>query len=168
MILEEFQVNIASPRGVTKSDCIVVTQDGHFHLERKRQELPNDRATLKAYKSSLNELQLRKLRSILNSQPVQNVTPFAHKDFPLDIAWYRGLLVKVFRDTGVQEAGYATWTPGEGTPNTAPNNIPIRTKQAWQISERTLQPLVDWAPRCRGDEVAAIRCGRHVMRDGTC
>ncbi|MGI8770247.1 MAG: hypothetical protein ACR2JE_02305, partial [Acidobacteriaceae bacterium] len=144
MTLTEFQVNAASPIGITKNDCIVVKQDGHFHLGRRRQELPSDRATPHVYESSLSELQLSKLRRILESFSVRSMAPFAQKDSPLDIAWYRGLLVKIFRDTGVQEAGYATWTPGEGTPDTTPNNIPIRTKQAWQISERVLQPLVDW------------------------
>jgi|HubBroStandDraft_6_1064221.scaffolds.fasta_scaffold22261_4 hypothetical protein len=134
--------NDLSRRGVNVHDCIVVMPDGHFHLERRRQQLPSPSARLTIVDSSLDNDQLRLLQSILDDEAIEKLPPYAQPVLPMAVPWSRGFDAKIARDSGVQRVGFWLWRGG--TPEASPNSAPDDIKKGWRESETALRPLLDW------------------------
>jgi hypothetical protein len=134
--------NDLSRSGVNVHDCIVVMPDGHFHLERRRQQLPSPSATLGIVDSSLNNDQPRLLQSILDDEAIEKLPPYAQPALPMAVPWSRGFDAKIARDSGVQRVGFWLWRGG--TLETSPNSTPDDIKKGWRDSETALRPLLEW------------------------
>jgi hypothetical protein len=132
-----------SPNGGVTSDCLLVQPDGHFHLERRQQHLPNPSANLTIFSAQLSKTQLEGLRSILDKQDIQSLSPFVPPVLPVSVTKFRVFAANVARGATIQKAGFFMWE-GQGTPDTPPNSTPDDIKRAWQTSATVLQPLVDW------------------------
>ena len=130
------------PNGVTAGDRIVVMPNGRFHLERRFQRLPTPSATLTIFESFLNQEQLRKLQTILDSAEVKTLPSYTLPAFPLNGPWFGAFDVRVTRDTEIQHVGFLVWQGG--SKETSPNSMPEEVKKAWRDSQITLRPLVHW------------------------
>jgi hypothetical protein len=130
------------PRGVMANDCIVVSSDGRFHLERRQQVIPSPSARLRIFESSLDSSQFANLQNLLQSERVRALQGYVTPKFPLTMSWVSDLDVQISRGDQVQRVGYWTWRGGKTglSPESTPNNI----KQIWQVSQVALQPLVEW------------------------
>ncbi len=131
-----------SSKGITSTDCILVLPDGHFHLERRTQRLPETKATTQVFESSLAAVQLQSLRSIIDSQTIKDLPTYAQPTFPMTVTWFGILDVKIARQSEIQRVGYFTWLGG--TRDTSPNVMPEEIKNTWRTSAAALQPLVEW------------------------
>lgn len=138
----ETQFNVAPSGGVT-SDCVVVQPNGRFHLERREQHLPKASAKLTVFTARLSKRQLQALRSILDKQDIQSLSPFVPPVTPLGVTKFRVFTADVAREATTQKAGFFMWE-GQGTPDAPPNSTPDDIKRAWQTSATALQPLVEW------------------------
>src|SRR6266436_978402 len=65
----------AGPNNV--ANCLVVSLDGRAHLELRRQEFFNGRASLASYEGTLNPKELDILRTILNGDAIRSLPQFA-------------------------------------------------------------------------------------------
>jgi len=132
-----------SPTGVTVNDCILVQPNGRFHLERRRQQLPEGRAKLTIYESSLTKAQLQQLREIVEQQSIEELPEFSPPTPPLGVSDFRTLVAELNRETVVKHIGFFSWR-GDSRPGAPPESTPADMKKAWEDSEKALQPLADW------------------------
>jgi hypothetical protein len=156
------EATIDNESAVTSTDCILVMPEGRFHLEHRRQQLPNPIANLKIFESSLEPAQLQQLQDILNDQSMQNLPPYALPVFPLNLPWFANVDVRIVRQPRVQEIGYWVWRGG--APDASPNSTPDSVKKGWQESEIALRGLMEWfhgveALRLRPSGAKSSMCG---------
>jgi hypothetical protein len=137
------EVTIDNEHGVTATDCMLVLPDGGFHLERRKQKLPNPTASLKIFESSLDTERFQQLRDILNDDTLQNLPPYALPTFPMNnLPWFSDLEAEIPRGPTVKRVGYWVWRGGAS--DRSPNSTPDDIKRSWQESETALRPLLDW------------------------
>ncbi|HEY2466429.1 MAG TPA: hypothetical protein VGI45_01140 [Terracidiphilus sp.] len=86
-----------SENGITDNDCVVVLPDGHFHMERRLEQLSVPRASLEIYESTLSVRQLKQLRDMLDSQDIKALPRFALFAVPGSIYLTRASKLR-FRD----------------------------------------------------------------------
>jgi hypothetical protein len=144
-------LNDLGTNGISNHDCIVVLPDGHFHLERRRQQLPKASATLKVYESVLDTGQMRQLEAILNDGSIKKLPPFVQPTTPMDVAIFGVVNTKIPRGAALQSVGYLTWRGG--APGASPNSAPDEIKRTWRESETALKPLVAWVHSIVGQEL---------------
>jgi hypothetical protein len=129
----------SSPNGSQSSECIIVQSNRHFHLERRRQQLPSPTARVTIFESSLSQQQFQQLTNILQQGNFQNLPAFVQH--PVNATRLSVLNVKVRQGSGTRNVGYIAWSRhGSGSPNSVPDDV----ERAWQDSEIALKPLVNW------------------------
>lgn len=128
--------------GVTVGDCVLVLPDGRFHLERRRQDSPGSRTTLKIFESSLTAPEFQQLREILDRESIKNLPPYAQSGTSMMVTRISRFEARIPRGNGVQKAGYYIWYGR--IPQASPDSTPENIKQGWKDSESALQPLVLW------------------------
>jgi hypothetical protein len=133
-----------SPHGITANSCISIQSDGHFHLELRLQQLPNDFATLHIYEASLNDFQLRRLRSLLDTQNIKDLGTYTPPVLPMGLSAFASFDAHITREDRIQSVGYFTWDQRLGDPGQSPRSTPHTVKEQWRTSEIALLPLVQW------------------------
>jgi hypothetical protein len=123
----------AGPNNV--GNCLVVALNGRAHLELRRQEFLNGRASLASYEGMLNQKELDILQTILDGDPIRSLTQFVVPTPPL--ASFHVLTSKISRPSGIQEIGYFEWQ-GEAPANAA------SAKENWSRSALAMKPLAEW------------------------
>jgi hypothetical protein len=95
----------AGPNNV--ENCMIVYQDGHLHLEIRRQEiLSGIRGIYLSYEGKLPDRNLTSLRSMLDGADVKNLpTPNWPKQLP-GSDHFGSFKAEISRGSGVQEIGY--------------------------------------------------------------
>lgn len=63
--------------GKSQASCLIVEQDGRFHLERGVQAAPGREAQLEVFESRLTETQLNNLLDIMNQAEIQKMPEFS-------------------------------------------------------------------------------------------
>jgi hypothetical protein len=136
------EATIDHKEAVTSTDCIMVSPDGRFHLERRKQVAPNPTSSLNIYESSLDSTQLQQLLDIVKKESITTLPDYALPAFPMAVPWFSTFNAKVERAGQIRTVGYWLWRGGEAddSPNSTPNNI----KKIWKDSEVALQPLAEW------------------------
>ena len=138
-------MDLSSSTGMTASDCVVITPNGRFHMERRFQRLPNPYASLHIYEASLGRARLAELKALIDSQGVKELPAFTPPQIPMSIAVFRTFIIEVSRGSSVQNAGFFTWQPeSNAPPDISPQSTPNSIKKAWVTSERSLMPLAEW------------------------
>jgi hypothetical protein len=153
-----------SPGGLTVHDCIVVRPDGRFHLERRKQKLPNPTATLDVLESSLDVAEFQQLRNILDSQEIRRLPRYVQPAIPMAAPWFQGFNAKITRGGEVQSVGYWSWRGG--TPAESPNSTPDAVKKEWRTSQAALRPLVDWVHAVEGSKLVSSPARSTLCSDG--
>ncbi|RSL15502.1 hypothetical protein EDE15_0992 [Edaphobacter aggregans] len=157
-----------SPHGINASSCISVTSNGHFHIEMRFQQLPQDYATLHIYESSLDDFQMQRLKNLLNSQSIRDLAPYTHPITPMLGRYFSEVYVHIPREHTSQNIGYLMWDEQTATPNASPESTPAAIKEEWRSARTTLVPLVQWFHEVEGmkwPEVPASRsnlCGLNL------
>ena len=144
-LLRISEANIELSRnGIVAGDCLLVLPDGHFHLERRRSQLPNrrGRAKLKVFEFVLSAKQLQQLQEILDEGTVQSLPSYTAPVYPMSSPSSDTFIATIARPQKIQKVGFVIWRGGE--PGASPNFTPKDIKQAWHDSEISLRPLVDW------------------------
>lgn len=121
----------------TVLNCLVVTQDGRAHLELRRQEFFNGRATLATYEGILNATALNVLRHLIDAAAVRSLPSFLQPTTPMAVDSFHVITGKISRGAGLQQIGYFEWQ-GEAPKNAA------SAQQNWSQSAATMKPLVTW------------------------
>jgi hypothetical protein len=123
----------AGPNNV--GNCLVVAPDGPAHLELRRQEFLNGRASLSSYEGVLNSKELDVLQAILDGDAIYSLSQVIIPVPPLDsFHWAKA---KISRPSGIQEIGYFEWH-GEAPANAA------GAAEAWSRSALAMKPLIEW------------------------
>ena len=136
-------MDLSSSTGMTASDCVVITPDGRFHMERRFQRLPKPYSSLHIYEASLGRARLAELKALI--EEVKELPAFVPPQIPMSIAVFRTFIIEVNRGSSVQKAGFFTWPPESNSPSdSSPQSTPDSTKGAWVTSERSLMPLTEW------------------------
>jgi hypothetical protein len=125
----------AGPNNV--SNCILVASDGHAHLELRRQEFFNGRATLATYEGALKPREVDILRSILEGDAIGSLPQFVTPTTPMGVDLYHVVTAKIPRPTGIAEVGYIEWQ------GKAPENA-ATAGENWSRSAVAMKPLVEW------------------------
>jgi len=141
VILNEGQTDI-SPRGINVRSCAVISPDGRFHLERRYQQLPKSSASLKVYESSLDSVQLQRLRAILDDEGVRKLPAFVWPSTPAVGAKFRGFEARIERGDQVQHVGY--FVGSEVAPGKRLDPATDGIKKEWKEAVAALQPLFLW------------------------
>jgi hypothetical protein len=123
----------AGPNNV--GNCLVVAPDGRAHLELRRQEFLNGRASLTSYEGVLNPRELNILQTILDGDAIRSLPQFVIPIPPL-ISFHL-TKAKISRPSGIQEIGYFEWQ-GEAPANAA------SAGENWSRSALAMKPLVEW------------------------
>jgi hypothetical protein len=136
------------PGGMIANDCILVSPDGRFHLERRQQVIPSSSAKLRIFESSLDSFQFAKLQNLVQSENIRALQGYVSPKFPLTMSWVSDLDVRISRGEQVQTVGYWIWRGGKAglSPESTPDNI----KRIWRESQAALQPLVEWFHQVKG------------------
>jgi hypothetical protein len=121
----------------TVLNCLVVAQDGRTHLELRRQEFFNGRATLVTYEGILNARELDALRHILDAATVRSLPSFFEPTIPMAVDSFHVVTGKVSREGSLQQIGYFQWQ-GQGPKNAA------SAQHNWSQSAAAMKPLVTW------------------------
>ena len=157
-----------SPHGITASSCISVTSNGQFHIETRFQQLPQHYATLHIYESSLDDFQMQRLKNLLNSQSIRDLSPFTYPKTPMLARYISSVYVHIPREHASQHIGYFMWDEQTAEPNQSPESTPAAIKEEWRSARTTLVPLVQWFHEVEGmkwPEVPASRsnlCGLNL------
>jgi len=123
----------AGPNNV--GNCLVVAPDGRAHLELRRQEFLNGRASLVSYEGILNPKELDILQTILDGDAIRSLPQFVIPASPL--ASFHVTNAKISRPSGIEEVGYFEWQ-GEAPANAA------SAGENWSRSALAMKPLVEW------------------------
>jgi hypothetical protein len=142
-----------SANGVNLHDCIQVGTDGRFHFERRRQQLPQNHATLEVFESSLSAEQMQDLRNILDDKKIVDLPPFVQPPIPMIATVYLLFQAKITRDGEVRNVGYLSWQGGP--PNASPNSAASDVKKGWLQSEEILKPLSGWFAKIEAQKLDA-------------
>jgi hypothetical protein len=126
--LHEIRLDI-SPNGITANSCISIQTDGHFHLEFRLQQLPNPSAILHIYEGSLNDFQLQRLRSLLDSQNIKDLGPYTPPDLPMGLSTFASFDAHVTREDQVQDLGYFAWDERLGMFDQSPQTMPDSARE---------------------------------------
>ena len=125
----------AGPNNV--GNCLVVAPDGHAHLELRRQEFFNGRATLVSYEGTLTPKELDILRTILDGDAIRSLPQFVMPATPMGVDSFHATTAKISRPSGIQEIGYFEWQ------GKAPENA-ASARENWSRSATAMKPLVEW------------------------
>jgi len=90
--ISEAQVSMrptAGPNNV--SNCMIVYPDGRLHLELRRQEFFDGKASVASYEGRLSNQELASLRSVLDSDSVRNLHMFPPPKVPFVGGWLGGV-----------------------------------------------------------------------------
>jgi len=116
--------------------------DGRFHLERRKEALPNPTSSLDISESSLDSTQLQRLHNILKGEDINKLPEYVLPVFPITAPWFGSFRTKISRGGQVRTVGYWLWQGG--MPGASPNSTPDNIKEIWKESEVALRPLVEW------------------------
>jgi hypothetical protein len=141
VILREGATDL-SARGLNLHQCALILPDGRFHLEQRVQRLPNSKASLKVFESSLDSAQFRKLQEILNDETVKELPPLVSPTSAVGGNQFGGFTAEVARGERVQSVGYfeAQGQTAEKSSDLAHSN----RKKGWEQSKAALRPLQQW------------------------
>jgi hypothetical protein len=123
----------AGPNNV--GNCLLVAPDGRAHLELRRQEFLNGRASLVSYEGILNPKELDILQTILDGDAIRSLPQFVIPAPPLDS--FHVTEAKISRPSGIEEIGYFEWQ-GEAPANAA------SAGENWSRSALAMKPLAEW------------------------
>ncbi|MGA9668041.1 MAG: hypothetical protein WBQ94_02470 [Terracidiphilus sp.] len=139
--VNEFQEGSLPPAG-SYSTCINVWEDGRFHLERRRQQLPSATATLQVFDSTLPVDELEQLQNILKSDPVLRLQPLGPLSNSEAKTWVRGMIVRIFRDKSMRKVGYFEWETNDAS---AVSQLERKLVVEPQLdAKEALKPLSEW------------------------
>jgi hypothetical protein len=126
----------AGPNNI--ENCVDVRRDGHFHIELRRQEFMDGRATLHVYDGVLNTKSVQILKGLLDADAVRQLPAYKSPKFPpLQEDWIESFRVTVSRGGKTQDVGYFIFkAQGQDSPASGGNE--------WQEPQTALQPLVEW------------------------
>lgn len=100
-----------SSNGVNVHECMLVSPDGHFHLERRWQQLPSTTAKLMVFESALTPAQLRELEQILSGDRLKQLPAFGQPPLPMSVPWFQLFSVTLPGEPDVT-LGYVGWRGG--------------------------------------------------------
>ena len=129
---------------ITTMTCVVVFPDGLAHLELRRQEMFRLPTSLTSYEYSLNNMEISRLRGMLNTESVTTLPEWVQPSIPMSVHEWHGVSAEISRDTKVQEIGYFEWE-GDG-----PNNAG-QAQETWSRSKTAMQPLIEWFHAFKSD-----------------
>lgn len=136
--MDEWQTSMKPTAGpIVVGNCVAVSANGHLRLELRRQESPEDVASLISYEANLTPEQVNALRDRLDSANVQHLPRLIPPKTPFKADSTHSFRARIARDVGVQEIGFIAWE-GEGPMNSEAD------KHAWQDAKAALQSLVEW------------------------
>ena len=136
--MNEAELNMhptAGPNNV--NNCVLVTPDGHAHLELRRQEFFNGHATLATYEGTLTPKEVDILRTILQADAIRSLPQFVTPTTPMGVDSYHGVMAKIPRPSSIAEVGYFEWQ------GKAPDNA-ASAAETWSRSAVVMKPLVEW------------------------
>jgi len=142
--ISEAQVSMrptAGPNNV--SNCMIVYPDGRLHLELRRQEFFDGKASVASYEGRLSNQELASLQSVLDSDSVRNLHMFPPPKVPFVVDGWGAFVAEIQRQTDVKKVGAFTWQ-GEGPKNSEED------KSVWKDAELALQPLIEWSHSVKG------------------
>jgi hypothetical protein len=154
--ISEAQVSMrptAGPNNV--SNCMIVYPDGRLHLELRRQEFLNGKASLASYEARLSNQELTSLRSVLDSDSVRNLHVFPPPKVPLAVDAWGAFVAEIQRQTDVEKVGAFTWQ-GAGPKNSEED------KSEWKDAGLALQPLIEWSHSVKGHRTPEWRTTRNA------
>ena len=135
--LVEIEVTLKPIAGpVMVNNCVIVAPDGGAHLELRRQEFYDGRASLVTYKTVLNRDAVANLRRILDADQIRTLPPFVSV-FPANFDPMHSVTAEIQRGSGVQMVGYVEGG-GEGPVNAT------EVRQNWLRSADAMRSLVEW------------------------
>ncbi len=101
--------------------------------------IPEVPTTFRSLPNLVRPFSLLARLEISASGEVLDVVPDDPKSDAAVLSWIRA---EVGHERSIQLVGYWSWRGGR--PGISPNSTPDVTKMAWQKSETTLRPLVEW------------------------
>ncbi len=152
-----------SPHGINASSCISVTSDGHFHIETRFQQLPQDHLLLHIYESSLDDFQMRRLKNLLDSQSIHDLGPYTHPITPMLARYISSVDVHIPHEHASQHIGYFMWDEQTAEPNQSPESTPAAIKEEWRSARTTLVPLVQWFHEVEGMKWPELPASRSIL-----
>jgi len=134
---------IDNAHGVTSTDCMLIFQDGNYHLEHRFQQLPNQTATLRVLDATLSTMQLEQLRELLGEENLNNLPPYIQPKYPInDLLKLTNFSLEFSRKAIPLRVGYLLWS--KKTHSSTSNLENKDVQKGWEQSKTTLQPVVDW------------------------
>jgi hypothetical protein len=136
--------------GVSTRDCLIVHDDGRFHLERRRQQTPSQTNDLNIYEASLTKNQLDELKALIASSNPAELPTYLQPQYPLSMSSFDLFEVKIAWNGEVYDAGYLDWSTNKGM---SPRNPPSDELQSqWRASKLALEPLAKWVKEFEGSQ----------------
>jgi hypothetical protein len=135
---------------ITANACISIQPDGLFHLETRLQQLPNVRAILHIYESTLDSFQMSRLANMLNSQSVREASAYHGPKIPVLVSELSVVMVHIPREDQTQNIGYFAWNERLEKQGESPESSAPLLKEQWRQSRTTLTPLMLWFHEIEG------------------
>lgn len=102
-------LDIWSPNGITQTECVVITKNGEFHIERTVQKLPSRVATKTVEEGAMSLARLDGIKRRLASQEVRMLSEWRQRDIPTANDQLQMVELQIDRDGTVQDTGYVIW-----------------------------------------------------------
>ncbi len=134
------EARVDNKHGVTSTDCLLVSADGRFRLERRQQALPSPNATLSIFESLLDSAQLERIQAIVDHGEISTLPEYSAPPVSMDVPWFSSVAVRIGSGDSGRKVGYWTWQ--EGT--TGPPVVAAEVKKRWRDSEAALRSLLEW------------------------
>ena len=131
---------IAGPNNV--GNCMIVNRDGRLHLELRRQEFFNGKASLVSYEGKLSTAELTSLRAVLTADSIKSRPAFHEPKTPLQADHFESFIAEIPRGAKTQTVGTFSWH-GLG-PTDADAEI-----REWREAALALEPLMEWSHRIK-------------------
>lgn len=142
MRLYEARMNAQDEHVEDFNACILLTQDGRFHLEKRADELINHKLNASVHEGSLDPVALFRLMSLIRHLTAAHVPEYRPPRLPLRADSYDLFVAEIPGAEGVRRVGYVTWT--NGVAGAFPEDEADETKLEWAASQAALQPIRQW------------------------
>ena len=129
---------IAGPNNV--GNCLLVMPNGRMHLELRRQEFFDGKASLRTYESTLPPQGMARLRSILDEPTVRALPAPEQPAIPSSSQAVEGFGAEILRISDVQTVGYTVFH-GEEL---------INETTTGKVAKAALKPLAEWSHEVKG------------------
>jgi hypothetical protein len=134
-------------------ECLVIRDDGQYHLEKRVQHLFDTENSLETYEGNIDSESMGELRRIVKEPHLLALSDFVDPQFPIAATALRMVTVTLPAGDAQRKVGYFQTRQAPGMSSTT---VPDRNDPSASVA---LKPLVSWVAHFESGPLTAVQNG---------